>query len=353
MSTALFRAGQGLTRAYKKVDDFLDKGLINKLKDRFKNKKAASVDTLGKSKALDTKGKLFKGKSKALTIFDPKKALPTKTLAKTTTSKLGKLKTAGRILSKGAVPLTIGFEVANIGYQLATRTPAQKARAKALKTKLKKTSTKDYHSDLLKMSVGGDTMLKNPKKADLDKDGKLSSYEKKRGKAIESNMMKARTGISVGTAASKIAKNQKKRNTLIAKLRGAQIGPKEESELKGMTNQDLRDKLREKKMMKAKSGDMAKINKVVKGLNKASKLHQAQAKSLKTIKAAKGAGIDLIEKIVKQPIIGSGPITKKGIKKKSMGGEMRGYGAARTSGMGLQDEQLIPGKSLDYYKDLI
>jgi hypothetical protein len=32
--------------------------------------------------------------------------------------------------------------------------------------------------------------LKNPKKADLDKDGKLSKYEKKRGKAIEKSMKK-------------------------------------------------------------------------------------------------------------------------------------------------------------------
>ena len=40
--------------------------------------------------------------------------------------------------------------------------------------------------------------------------------------------------------------------------------------------------------------------------------------------------------------------------KKSKGGEMkRGYGAARQSGMGLQDENLIPGKNMDYYKDLI
>ena len=40
--------------------------------------------------------------------------------------------------------------------------------------------------------------------------------------------------------------------------------------------------------------------------------------------------------------------------KKSIGGEMKqGYGAARTSGMGLQDEDLIPGKSMDYYKDLM
>lgn len=31
----------------------------------------------------------------------------------------------------------------------------------------------------------------------------------------------------------------------------------------------------------------------------------------------------------------------------------QGYGAARTSGMGLEDENLIPGKSLDYYKDVM
>ena len=41
-------------------------------------------------------------------------------------------------------------------------------------------------------------------------------------------------------------------------------------------------------------------------------------------------------------------------KEKSMGGEMKqGYGAARQKGQGLQDENLIPGKSMDYYKDLI
>ena len=46
--------------------------------------------------------------------------------------------------------------------------------------------------------------------------------------------------------------------------------------------------------------------------------------------------------------------TEQQIAKKSMGGEMKqGYGAARTSGMGLQDEDLIPGKSMDYYKDLM
>ena len=33
--------------------------------------------------------------------------------------------------------------------------------------------------------------LKNPEKADLDKDGKLSSYERARGMAIQKNMKKA------------------------------------------------------------------------------------------------------------------------------------------------------------------
>jgi hypothetical protein len=37
-------------------------------------------------------------------------------------------------------------------------------------------------------------MLKNPNKADLDKDGKLSSYEKKRGMAVEKNMKPEKNG---------------------------------------------------------------------------------------------------------------------------------------------------------------
>ena len=46
-------------------------------------------------------------------------------------------------------------------------------------------------------------------------------------------------------------------------------------------------------------------------------------------------------------------VREKEIMKASMGKSVRGYGAARTSGMGLQDENLIPGKSMDYYKDLM
>ena len=50
--------------------------------------------------------------------------------------------------------------------------------------------------------------LMNPGKADLDKDGKLSSYEKARGKAIEKSMAeqkKAMSGLAIGI--KKIKKN--------------------------------------------------------------------------------------------------------------------------------------------------
>ena len=242
MSEKLFKAGQALTRAYKKVDDFAQKGLITTLKERFKGKTPISTGNV-------------LSKSKALTVFDPKKALPAKLpKAAKAAKKLGTLGKIGRI-ARAATPLALGIEGASLAYKVATLSPEKKAKVKKLKTKLSKTSTKDYHADLLKMRFGGDTMLKNPRKADLDKDGKLSSYEKKRGKAIEANM-KAKKGkmmyANVGMAAKKV---------------------------------------REKDMMKASMG--------------------MEAKSTK------------------------------------------GYGAARTSGMGLQDEQLVPGKSLDYYKDLM
>ena len=167
------------------------------------------------------KGKKFKNLFKGITVSGVASKLPK------AAKNLGKVATASKI-ARAATPIGLAATATKLVYDVATMSPEKKAKVKKLKTKLSKVSTKDYHADLMKMRLGGDTMLKNPKKADLDKDGKLSSYEKKRGKAIESNMMKAY------------------------------------------------------------KGDMA-----------------------------------------------------------------RGYGAARTQGQGLQDENLIPGKSLDYYKDLM
>ena len=141
-----------------------------------------------------------------------------------------------------------------------------------------------------KKAAGGE-MLKNPKKADLDKDGKLSGYEKKRGMAIEKNM-KPKKAMGGG---------------MMKYSRGGGADTGKMGEAKSKLGVAL-DKLK-------KSGVMGKRPKP--------KLQAPERGPMKPLK-------------------------------KNMGGEMkRGYGAARTSGMGLQDENLVPGKTMDYYKDLM
>ena len=207
---------------FKRADVYLGKAI---------EKAPKSSKAIGPSQ---TQYKMFKAGQKTKSLLSGKLPSATKRISKVlkepgaTNQLLGKAKKIGRVASRVALPVAAGFEAANLAYKVATLSPEKKAKIKKLKTELSKKSTKQSHADLLKMSIGGDTMLKNPKKADLDKDGKLSGYEKKRGKAIESNMMKAYKGA-----------------------------------------------------------------------------------------------------------------------------EAKGYGAARTQGQGLKDENLIPGKSLDYYKDIM
>jgi hypothetical protein len=100
---------------------------------------------------------------------------------------------------------------------------------------------------------------------------------------------------------------------MIKQLRGKDLGPAAEEKLMKMPIQELREKVREKKMTKARTGKMIKAN------------------------------VGMAAKKVREDQM----------MKASMGKSVRGYGAARTSGMGLQDESLPPGKSLDYYKDLM
>ena len=161
------------------------------------------------------KGKKFKNLFKGITVSGVASKLPK------AAKNLGKVATVGRI-ARAATPIGLAATATKLVYDVATMSPEKKAKVKKLKTKLSKTSTKDYHADLLKMSTGGDTMLKGgQKKLDKNKDGKISGEDFK-------------------------------------------------------------------------------------------------------------------------------------LMKKNMGGESKqGFGAARTSGMGLQDENLIPGKSLDYYKDIM
>jgi len=79
-----------------------------------------------------------------------------------------------------------GLEQANL---VMYKTAVKKAKEKMKKTKKTMDESK---TNLLKELIKD--ALKNPKKADLNKDGKLSSYEKKRGKAIEKAMMKEEVG---------------------------------------------------------------------------------------------------------------------------------------------------------------
>jgi hypothetical protein len=265
---------------FKRADTYLGKAIERKPK--ITKAMGPSQTQYKMFKAGQKTKNLMKGLSLTKKFDQPasaSKALITASAAKKARN-IGKLKTIGRIASRAALPVAAGFEAANLAYKVATLSPEKKAKIKKLKTELSKKSTKQSHADLLKMSTGGDTMLTGgQKKLDKNKDGKISGEDFK--------MMKARVGRSVETAGSKKIKNEDSRRNLIKRLREEKLGPVMETR----SNQEIRDALREKKMMKANMGMEAKSSK--------------------------------------------------------------GYGAARTSGMGLQDEELIPGKSLDYYKDVM
>jgi hypothetical protein len=113
-----------------------------------------------------------------------------------------------------------------------------------------------------------------------------------------------------------------------------------------------------KGVKKAKKGMMTNLKPVPAGKEKSlGKLppevrnKMGYAKYGKMMKASKGKlteieKLDLIEKIVSQSLFKP--------KKKSHGGSMKkGYGKARSSGMGLEDESLVPGKGYEYIKDLL
>src|SRR6056300_1412522 len=165
-------------------------------------------------------------------------------------------------------------------------------------------------------SRGGEMLKGKQKKLDKNKDGKISGEDFK--------MMKAKYGKMTSTST--------KGNIRHGKL-------KSQEELKKITD--------------SKEYKNSGYDKKTKMLN------VATAKSGKMMKAKKGEDIDIIEAISNISLMGQRSLTQmksaaKSAKKKNMGGEMKqGYGAARTSGMGLQDENLIPGKSLDYYKDVM
>jgi len=177
--------------------------------------------------------------------------------------------------------------------------PEKKAKVKKLKTKLSKKSTKDYHADLLKMSTGGDTMLKGgQKKLDKNKDGKISGEDFKMMKKPGGAVLGA---IALGLGAKKLMGNKKSSASPISPVTM------------------LADVIRQEDKKNQTTGPI---------LMPGDKQNQQQPQT-------------------------TGQASKGKMMKAYKGDMAKGYGAARTQGQGLQDENLIPGKSLDYYKDIM
>tara|TARA_B100000900_G_scaffold372965_1_gene353211 strand:- start:420 stop:1295 length:876 start_codon:yes stop_codon:yes gene_type:complete len=93
-----------------------------------------------------------------------------------------------------------GSEAEKVAYAKAVKQVKKQAEKKSMEKEIEE-GTCGYGVDgkigntpagpsLLKLKEMVKDALKNPKKADLNKDGKLSDYEKKRGAAIEKSMMK-------------------------------------------------------------------------------------------------------------------------------------------------------------------
>tara|TARA_R100000388_G_scaffold75288_1_gene54621 strand:- start:5804 stop:6253 length:450 start_codon:yes stop_codon:yes gene_type:complete len=96
-------------------------------------------------------------------------------------------------------------------------------RAKLVARKRRKDPNKDRKGKPInvsnKLKSGGFVKLNNPGKADLNKDGSLSSYEKKRGMAIERSMAKQnklqmKNGGFVAKGCGNIMPNRKKVTTI-------------------------------------------------------------------------------------------------------------------------------------------
>ena len=103
--------------------------------------------------------------------------------------------------------------------------------------------------------------LKNPKKADLDKDGKLSSYEKTRGKAIEKAM-----GIS-----EYIVENEQDVKEFVEFMRENYLDTLDEAEYKGRKvklGKPMRGDVKKFKVyVKNPKGNVVKVNFGQKGMN--------------------------------------------------------------------------------------
>jgi hypothetical protein len=139
------------------------------------------------------------------------------------------------------------------------------------------------------------------------------------------------------------------------------------SKYEGMAKEAMKEKINYFKNMKqgGLTGGQRKLDKNKDGKISGDdfKLIRREKPEMKPLKAREGKMVktpdgkkeeDKYSKYVRSIKLPDAKDIRNEVKKKAMGGEIKkGYGAARQSGMGLQDENLQPGKSMDYYKDLI
>ena len=367
------KLSEKLKAAFKKLDTGLGKG-VDKVTG-FKASNVLSKDRGAPKGAVYPKASEFKAykagqKTKA---FLSGKKLPSKSKALVTakTAKnFRRLGTVGR-LARAATPVGLGLLGAEAVYKVATLPPETKAKIKAKKAELRKTSTKQAHADLMKLRFGGDTMLKKipegPKGEGLRKlKAERPDVTKKMGFAKKGKMAKANKGMSVkGDDARDIRKVEDKIGASRSSRR--EKGKMLKARYGTMAKGDVKEGLKKSKDFKNKLEDFrkdaisklrgkqvgpaeeAKLNKMMPSIKDSPSVMKSKMEAVKSkiSKAKKGkmmyANVGMAAKKVRE----------KEIMKASMGKSVRGYGAARTSGMGLQDEKLIPGKSLDYYKDLM
>ena len=255
------------------------------------------------------------------------------------------------------------------GLEKASKTHA--AQAKTLGTVLKAAGGKMMKRPMMAkvgVMVGRDTEKKlkearKRRKADVIKGmggymggGLKEATKKLKAQGYKGGSManiKARYGtmaqgdIKKGLESSK-TQRQKKQDMLAKvtmKLSGAQVSEAEAKRIKSLAANIDRG---------GNKADVEAKKQALKSIMKNMPKMKEGKMALKPIpEGAKGEGLRKL-KAERPDVTRKMGFAKKGkIMKAAMGKSVRGYGAARTSGSGLQDEQLIPGKSLDYYKDLM
>ena len=214
-----------------------------------------------------------------------------------------------------------------------------------------------------KKSQGGEMLKGGQRKLDKNKDGKISSEDFKliRREKPEIKPLKAREGKMVKTPDGKKEEDKYSKYVRSIELPDAK---------------DIRKVVKKKAMGgEMKQGKVQKVflGKMIKGAGKSIGRLFGRKKTATATPSGEGTlgrvGIFPGEEFndgPTKPLIDYGnikPASKGrmmkaskggGMMQRPMGGEIKkGYGAARQSGMGLQDENLQPGKSMDYYKDLI